>query len=118
MDDLEAKRTEKYIEAFRKLLQQAEKDSGIDQRVESEMEKDIEIEIAEVLAVGHYSLTPEVAIVRDTKGRVWAIPEDKDNNIFTGNRLVSRWNVHSGMKLRLKIKTIVKEEICGVLIVK
>ena len=116
MDDLGEKRIERYKKGFRGLLQQAEKDSGIGQRLESEREDDIEI--AKVLAVGHYGLTPEVAIVRDTKGKVWAIPEDNNNSTPLEDRLVSRWDVRPGMKLRLKIKTITEEKICGVLIVK
>jgi len=117
MDDSEEKRIEKYKEKFEELLQQAEKDSCIGRQIESKIEEN-DIEIAEVLAVGHYGLAPEVVIVRDTKGKVWAIPEDNNNSTPLENQLVSRWDVRPGMKLRLKIKTITEEKICGVLIVK
>jgi hypothetical protein len=62
------------------------------------------IEVAEVLAVGSYYLTEEVAIVKDTAGKVWAIPEDKNYGL-PGQRLVSRHDVAKGMKLRLTVKT-------------
>jgi len=117
MGDLEEKRIEKYKEKFEELLQRAEKDSGMGRQIESEIEER-HIEVAKVLAVGHYSLASEVAIVRDTNGKVWAIPEDKDSNTSLEDQLVSRWDVRPGMKLRLKIETIIEKKIRGVLIVK
>ena len=67
-------------------------------------EEVVEITIAEVLSIGHYLMRPpEVAVIQDTEGRVWLIPETqgKDGD-FDG--LVSRYNVEPGMRLRLKIK--------------
>lgn len=62
-----------------------------------------EIEVAEVLGVGQYHLRqPEVAVVKDTQGRTWEIPEDR-NHEKPGERLISRWDVERGMKLKLVV---------------
>lgn len=94
---------EKYEENLRewgKVLEQA----GNFGRKESTAEEVFEITVAEVLGVGHYMMMPpEVAVVRDTEDRVWAIPETHgENGGLQG--LVSRHNVGPGKKLRLKVK--------------
>ncbi len=66
-----------------------------------------DIEVAEVLGIGTHMVQPEVAVIKDTNGRVWAIPE--------GKGLVSRWDVKKGMKLRV---TVGKEDIKKVLVIK
>ncbi|MBI2041715.1 MAG: hypothetical protein HYT20_01685 [Candidatus Nealsonbacteria bacterium] len=54
------------------------------------------IEVAEVLGIGSYMIQPEVAVIKDTKGRIWAISE--------GENLVSRYDVKKGIKLRVVVK--------------
>lgn len=65
-----------------------------------------EITVAEVLGIGQWSMAlSEEAIVKDTEGKIWLIPEtcEDDGNL---HGLISRWNVQPGMKLRLRIKAI------------
>lgn len=71
-----------------------------------------EIEVAKRLIIGEYLFgEPEVAIVKNPEGRIFAVPEDK--SLISKGRLVSRWDVRSGMKLRL---TVDEEGIPEVLI--
>jgi len=65
------------------------------------------IKVTEVLGVGTYMVQPEVVVVKDTKGRIWAIPE--------GGNLVSRYDVKKGMILRV---TVGKKNIKNVLVIK
>ncbi len=68
------------------------------------------IEVVEVLGVGQYWLgQPEVAVVKDKEGRIWEIPEDK-NYGKPGNRLVSRWDVREGMKLKIVVAKVDGED--------
>lgn len=77
--------TEKSI--FYELLQAAKR---------SESPGTYAVEVREVLAAGQYSLDqPEVAIIKDAMGRIWALPE--------GKSLVSRHDVRKGMRFRLKV---------------
>lgn len=62
------------------------------------------IEVAEVLIVGGYMVGGEVAIIKDTAGAVWEIPEYKNYDKLLGRPLVSRWSIESGMKLKLVVK--------------
>jgi len=105
----QTEKTSEDIEAYRKhireLLQQAEDPEP----------GDYEIKVAEVLAVGRYSLAPEVAIVRDTRGKIWAIPENRDSDTPEERRLVSRWDVRPGMKLRLTVKVVAKRIVPEIL---
>ena len=79
----------------------------LDQVENPEVSKDttgmfLDIEVAEVISVGNwYMKPPEVAIVKDTMGNSWSIPEmTKDDGEMHG--LVSRHDVRPGMRLRLK----------------
>lgn len=56
-----------------------------------------EIEVVKVLDVGEYLYAPwwPVAIIEDTQGRRWEIPEEGE--------LVSRWDVEPGTKLKLVV---------------
>lgn len=75
-----------------------------------EREEVHEIEIAEVLGIGHvYIKPPEVAVVRDTKGKIWLIPETHTSREGKDG-LVSRHKVGSVMKMVL----IVKKEVRSV----
>ena len=71
----------------------------------AETEDVVEITVAEVLGIGH-SMTcpPEVAVVKDSEGRVWLVPETYGNDGDLDG-LVSRHNIKPGMRLRLKIKS-------------
>ncbi|MDO8558908.1 MAG: hypothetical protein Q7R84_01105 [bacterium] len=53
------------------------------------------IKVAKVLGIGSHMVQPEVAIIKDTKGRVWAILE--------GKNLVSRYDVKKGTKLKVVV---------------
>jgi hypothetical protein len=67
-------------------------------------ENSVEIEVAEVLDIGHmYMKPPEGVVVRDTEGKKWCILETQ-NDREGMQCLVSRYNVKPGMKLRLFIK--------------
>lgn len=59
------------------------------------------IEVARVLGVGSYLVQPEVAVIKDTNGKIWAIPEDKHCDNLP--RLVSRHDVQEGMKLQVVV---------------
>ncbi len=72
-----------------------------------------EIEVAKILGVGSYMVQPEVAVIKDTQGKIWAIPEDRHGGNL--HRLVSRHDVMEGMKLQV---TVVKEEITEVIVLK
>lgn len=74
-----------------------------------------EIEVAEVMTVGMFAcFLPEVAIVKDIKGGLWAIPEDRSSR---KNRLVSRWSVRAGMRLGVEVTEESGEKnITGVLV--
>lgn len=75
--------------------------------------KTSEIEVAERLIVGEYFLgEPEVAIVKNPEGRIFAVPEDR--SLMSKDRLLSRWTIHKGMKLRV---TVDEEGIPEVLII-
>jgi len=75
-----------------------------------------EIEVAEVLIVGeHWLRQPEVVIIKDTKDRIWMIPETE--NFDSSNPLISRWNVRKGMKLKLKVERVELPRISEVLLI-
>lgn len=62
------------------------------------------IQVAQVIVVGEYIFAmPEVAVIKDTKGRILAIPEDRGYDDHP-NPLVSRCDVREGMKLQLIVK--------------
>jgi hypothetical protein len=65
-----------------------------------------EIEVAKVIRVNPsiYAGGSEDVVVKDKKGKTWAIPEDHSHK--PGNRLFSRYDVKEGMKLRLKVSRI------------
>lgn len=68
------------------------------------------IEVAKVLGVGYWdSKPPEVAVVEDTNGKVWLIPETTE---CRGGRkgLVSRHDVAPGMRFLLVVKKEVRIE--------
>lgn len=76
-----------------------------------------EIKVAEILGVGSYLVQPEVAVIKDTDGRIWAIPEDKHCDNLP--RLVSRHDVSPGTKLKLTVvKKDGKKEITDVIVIK
>ena len=54
------------------------------------------IEVAEVLGIGSHMVQPEVAVIKDTNGRIWAISE--------GRGLVSRWDIKKWTKLKVVVK--------------
>lgn len=62
------------------------------------------IEVVEVLTVGGYMVGGEVAIIKDTDGVVWEIPEYKKHDKSLGKPLISRWSIENGMKLKLVVK--------------
>ncbi len=62
-----------------------------------------DIEVAKVLGVGEYLTQPEVAVIEDGAGKIWAIPEDRNYDKLQRNRLESRWDVKKGMKLRVVV---------------
>lgn len=115
----ESEEIERYQEEFREFLKQAENEIILKGTKEDTKSATYEIEVAEVLAVGHHGLAPEIAIVKDTKGKIWAIPEDNncDLSIPLESRLVSRWDVRPGMKLQLVVTEKIIKEISNVLII-
>lgn len=86
------KKVEKYCENFYTLLGQ----------VEEPAPGTYDIEIAEILIIGLFPLVPTIAIIEDTQGKIWSIPESSGNN-DKKNALVSRWDIRPGMKLRLEV---------------
>lgn len=101
----------KHRREFLKWLQKAEniKPGTCELKIET-----FEIEVAECLIVGEYFLgEPEVAIVKNPEGRIFAVPEDR--SLMLKDRLLSRWTTHKGMKLRV---TVDEEGIFEVLILK
>lgn len=92
---------EQRLEVWRRLVESAENVFEGGERVESERTEDITV--TEVLGIGHYVLNPpEVAVVKDTMGRIWLLPETHKRP----NGLVSRWDVKPGMKLQLRLKEV------------
>lgn len=101
--DYEEVRNRFYKKNKNALLEQEE-----DEPEENENIRDINIEVAEVLGVSSgYSLGWPSAVVKDINGHIWEIPEDKNIDGLSERRIISRYDIHPGMKLRL---TILEEE--------
>jgi len=90
---------EAYKKHFRELLRQAEDPEP----------GNYEIEVAEVLTI------PEVAIIKDTQDKIWAIPENSDPDTPHEKQLISRWDIRPGMKLRLTVIIVAKKIIPEIL---
>jgi len=96
---------EAYKKHFRELLRQAEDPEP----------GNYEIEVAEVLTIGEYGFSPEVAIIKDTQDKIWAIPENSDPDTPHEKQLISRWDIRPGMKLRLTVIIVAKKIIPEIL---
>lgn len=78
-----------------------------------------DIEVAEVLQVSgsFFAGGSEEATVKDIEGNIWAIPEDQHCDKLS--RLVSRYDVKKGTKLRIiVIRKNGKGEITDVIVLK
>jgi len=66
--------------------------------------KRVNIKVAEVLNVGdsYFAGGSEEVTIKDERGNIWVLPEDK-NYDKPGKRLVSRYDVKKGMRLRVVV---------------
>jgi hypothetical protein len=65
-----------------------------------------EIEVDKVIRVNPsiYAGGSEDVVVKDKKGKTWAIPEDHTSK--PGNRLFSRYDAKEGMRLKVKVSGV------------
>jgi hypothetical protein len=70
-----------------------------------------EIEVTKVLGIGMFRYPQlDVAIIKDTKDRLWIIPETE--------KLISRWDIKLGDKIKVKLEQTTDSFISSAVILK